>query len=71
MSGLNDDSDTADRTFQRYRSRLWGQITPIDGFEANARLMWEGRHYNKPDADTWPFAGFRDLVRAGQCCSTP
>ena len=56
--GLNDDSDTADRTLQRYRARLWGQITPIDGFEANARLMWEGRHYNKPDADAWPFAGF-------------
>ncbi len=52
--GLNDDGLTADRTFQRYRARLWGQVAPTEGFEANARLIWEGRHYNKPDVyDDW------------------
>jgi len=56
--GLDDNVTNADRAFQRYRLRLWGKLAPTDDFEANARLMWEGRHYNEPDEDTWPVPGF-------------
>lgn len=56
--GLNANSPTADRNFQRYRARLWGQAAPNDQFEASARLMWEGRHYGQPAAfDDWYSGG--------------
>jgi len=63
--GLNEDSPTADRTFQRYRGRLWGAYAPTEQLSASARLMWEGRHYNKPDADDWPVPGFDDWYSGG------
>ncbi len=51
--GLNEDSPTADRTFQRYRGRLWATYSPIEQLSGSARLMWEGRHYNKPNQDDY------------------
>lgn len=51
--GLNEDSPTADRTFQRYRGRLWATYSPIEHLSGSARLMWEGRHYNKPNQDDY------------------
>lgn len=63
--GLNDDSPIADRTFQRYRGRLWGRAAPTAWLAADARLTWEGRHYNKPEAADWPVAGFETWYSGG------
>lgn len=63
--GLNGDSDIADRTFQRYRARLWGRYAPTDWLVADARLIWEGRHYNKPEAADWPVPGFETWYSGG------
>jgi len=48
-SSLDDPSPSAERHFQRYRVRAWGQYQPDEAFASNARLMWEGRHYKEPD----------------------
>ena len=42
------ESPTANRVFQRYRFRGWGQYAPSEHFALAARLMWEGRHYTLP-----------------------
>ncbi|MCF7990448.1 MAG: alginate export family protein [Thiohalocapsa sp.] len=63
--GLNDDSAIADRTFQRYRGRVWGSYAPSPHFSAAARLMWEGRHYDQPDADDYPIPGFETWYSGG------
>jgi hypothetical protein len=39
---------TANRVFQRYRLRAWGQYAPTEHIAIGARLMWEGRHYTLP-----------------------
>ena len=55
-SSLDDASPSAERHFQRYRARAWGQYQPDEALAFNARLMWEGRHYNEPDIpsfETW------------------
>lgn len=63
--GLNDESATADRTFQRYRARAWGAFSPTEQLDLSARLLWEGRHYNKPDAEDWPISGFEEWYSGG------
>ncbi|MBK1646097.1 hypothetical protein CKO25_15865 [Thiocapsa imhoffii] len=63
--GLNDQSPIADRTFQRYRGRIWGLYAPTEQIVGTARLMWEGRHYNKPKADQWPVPGFETWYSGG------
>ena len=55
-NALDDTSTTAERHFQRYRLRAWGQYQPSPTVLVNGRLMWEGRHYNEPDVpsfETW------------------
>ena len=42
------ENPTANRVFQRYRFRGWGQYAPSEHFALAARLMWEGRHYTLP-----------------------
>jgi hypothetical protein len=54
---LNDDLPGAERSFARYRGRLWGQVAPNESFEAYARLMWEGRYYANPDEFVVPGLG--------------
>ncbi len=61
--GLNQDSLTptgrslgvsnplANRVFQRYRIRGWGQWAPSEHFALGARLMYEGRHYTLPPTE--------------------
>ena len=56
--GMNDKSPTADRSFQRYRTRLWGLYEPDPHVALGARLIWEGRHYALPPASAWPVPGF-------------
>lgn len=56
--GLRDGDPNADRTFQRYRLRLRADAAVTRSVRATARLLWEGRHYAKPDGDAWPVAGF-------------
>lgn len=63
--GLDADSATGDRTFQRYRGRLWGSYALGDQLEASARLMWEGRHYQDPASANWPVAGFENWYSGG------
>ncbi|SDX93780.1 Alginate export [Allochromatium warmingii] len=52
--GHTADSATADRTFQRYRARLWGTYAFNDHLHASARLLWEGRHYDEPTRTDMP-----------------
>jgi hypothetical protein len=57
-NALDDASASAERHFQRYRLRAWGQYQPDPGLAVNGRLMWEGRHYHEPDSaaagfETW------------------
>lgn len=63
--GLDADSASGDRTFQRYRGRLWGAYALGDRLEAGARLMWEGRHYQDPAGANWPEAGFETWYSGG------
>ncbi|MBK1716535.1 alginate export family protein [Thiocystis violacea] len=63
--GLNADAATADRTFQRYRARLWGSYAISDQLEASARLIWEGRHYQDPDPSNWPAPGLEQWYSGG------
>ncbi len=42
------ESPTANRAFQRYRFRGWGQYAPSEHVALAGRLMWEGRHYTLP-----------------------
>jgi len=54
---LNDDLPGAERSFARYRGRLWGQVAPNESVEAYGRLMWEGRYYANPDEVVIPLPG--------------
>lgn len=56
--GLRDADPNADRTFQRYRLRFRADAAIVGPLRATARLLWEGRHYAKPDGAAWPLAGF-------------
>ena len=37
-----------ERHYQRYRTRLWTKIKPLEDVELNARLMWEFRTWHHP-----------------------
>ena len=54
------ENPAANRSFQRYRARAWGQYSFGDHIALAARLMWEGRHYTLPPqsafAPTGPFS---------------
>lgn len=63
--GLDADSATADRAFERYRVRLWGAYDLTDQISANARLIWEGRHYQLPNASDWRAPGFENWYSGG------
>jgi hypothetical protein len=39
-----------DRTWQRFRPRLWATIKPMENVSINTRLMWESRYWHKPDS---------------------
>jgi len=49
---------TANRVFQRYRFRGWGQWAPSEHFALAARLIWEGRHYTLPPKSAFTPASF-------------
>lgn len=63
--GFNDQSPTANRVFQRYRIRGWGQYNFGEHVAANARLIWEGRHYSLPPESAWPVPGFERWYSGG------
>ena len=63
--GLDDQSPTANRAFQRFRLRGWAKYDFNEHVAANARLIWEGRHYNLPPASDWPFPGFETWYSGG------
>lgn len=47
---LDKEDPNHERHFQRYRGRWWFTVTPAENVALNSRIMWEGRHWNKPDA---------------------
>ncbi len=63
--GLNDNSASVDRTFQRYRGRVWGTYRLDDQITARARLIWEGRHYQDPNPSSWRAPGFEQWYSGG------
>ncbi len=48
-NALDQSNASAERLFQRYRLRGWGQYSAGNGIKLDARLTWEGRHYAQPD----------------------
>jgi hypothetical protein len=38
-----------EQEYQRFRARVWTAITPLEGFDINARLAWESRNFLYPD----------------------
>jgi hypothetical protein len=66
-NALDDASASAERHFQRYRARAWGQYQPEPALAVNARLMWEGRHYHEPDT---PPPVSRSGTAARSCSTT-
>ena len=46
---LNSKTANHEYNFQRYRERVWTTITPFENLDVNARLIYEPRHYCKPD----------------------
>jgi len=46
---------SSERFWQRYRARLWAQITPIENVDINIRLVTEPRYYCQPRSmdDHW------------------
>jgi len=49
--GLDRKANGHDRFRQRYRGRIWTEVTPVDNLEFNARLVTEPRYYCRPDRD--------------------
>jgi hypothetical protein len=37
-----------ERSYQRYRSRLWGTLSPIKELDLNVRVAWESRYWWEP-----------------------
>jgi hypothetical protein len=42
-----------ERDWFRFRSRVWLSIAPMENVALNARLIWEGRHYQNPQTPEW------------------
>ena len=40
---LNESTNNHERHFERYRTRVWGTLTPVKNIDLNARLVWEPR----------------------------
>jgi hypothetical protein len=45
---LNEQAAGHEWDFFRYRTRVWATVRPMDNLSINARLIWEGRHWNNP-----------------------
>jgi hypothetical protein len=45
---LNQQGGGHENDFFRYRTRVWASFSPIENLAFNARLEWEGRHYQNP-----------------------
>jgi len=47
---FNKDNPNHEDHFQRYRFRIWTTVTPVKDVDVNLRLVFEPRHYCKPDS---------------------
>ena len=45
---LNEQAAGHEWDFFRLRTRIWATVSPIENLAFNARLEWEGRHWNNP-----------------------
>ena len=50
---LNSDEPTNDRTWQRYRLRLWATLQVVPDSDINVRVITEPRYYNDRDDNQW------------------
>lgn len=51
---LSKDAPGHERHWQRYRMRLWSTLMPTKDVDINVRMVFEPRHYCKPDAvEVW------------------
>ena len=55
VTSLNDSTPNTERHYQRYRTRLWTQISPTEDIDINVRLTWEFFNWCLPAAN-----GLRD-----------
>lgn len=60
---LNQQAAGHEWDFFRYRTRIWASIKPMDNVSINARLIWEGRHWNNPQDGV----GGKGIWDNGQC----
>ncbi|NLX04216.1 MAG: alginate export family protein [Phycisphaerae bacterium] len=44
----HDNRAPADENYGRWRTRLWGTLSPVEDIDINARLTWEWRNYCTP-----------------------
>ena len=61
---LNQKDPNHEWHWQRQRARVWTRIAPVDDFEINLRLAWEGKHFARPrDFENWsPTSAVFDLA---------
>jgi hypothetical protein len=56
---LNEQAANHENNFFRYRTRIWASVSPfgntdfLQNLSINARLEWEGRHYQNPEPPEW------------------
>jgi hypothetical protein len=58
---LNDDSSMSEWHWQRYRTRVWAEATPLENLTFNVRLVNENRHYCQVSGDQ------SDDIRSWNC----
>lgn len=49
VMSLDRHAPNRDWSYQRYRSRLWGTVSPVKELDLNLRATWEGFYWWKPD----------------------
>jgi hypothetical protein len=64
---MNQQATGHEVTFFRYRPRIFGTYTANENLAFNARLQWEGRHYQNPNPPTeewYDGQGYFDIANA-------
>jgi len=55
LFSFNQDADSHEWNWERFRTRVWDEITPAKWLSINSRFIWEQRHFFEPKAmDEWP-----------------
>lgn len=51
-----------DRYWQRFRTRVWGQISPTEDIDLNLRVVWEWINFCRPDSLAYRPIDFSDVL---------